>query len=214
MLATMGSDRLLLIDCNVLFDAYQNATAHARKCAKEQGRKFTRLADFRTGLYCGSGLGELINGIVDSGGRSSLYFTRHAVDTTVYTMVRRKGAFGANDLPIEAVQKMKADGKAIDAYTWLFEEMLTMVAMLMKKGVAKWDNTVEDRHSASIEASVSLHAGDSEDIMHGRSALRGADGFVVTHVTHDKGIANVESLSKRDVFTTQEALGYLRSLAE
>lgn len=212
MLTTLGSARLLLIDCNVLFDAYQNASAYARKCAKAEGRTYVRLADFRTGLYCSSELGELITEAVNSDGRAPLYFTRHSVEVTAFTMVR-KGAFGANDLTIEAVLKMKADGKAIDAYTWLFEEMLTMVAMLMKKGVAKWDNTVEDYHSASIEASVSLHAGDSEDIMHGRSALRGVDGYVVTHVTHDKGIANVESLSKREVFTTKEALEYLRTLA-
>ena len=39
-----------MLDCNVLFDAYQNAMAYARKCAKAQGREYTRLADFQGDL--------------------------------------------------------------------------------------------------------------------------------------------------------------------
>jgi predicted Zn-dependent protease len=202
-----------MLDCNVLFDAYQKATAYARKCAKAQGREYTRLADFQRGLaYC-SDFSALISAAEAVVGVPTLHFTRQTVETTAYTMVERKKVFTANDLPIEVVTAMKDAGKAIDAYKWLFRNMLLLVDSLVKKGIANWDGTVEDRRSASIEASVSLHAGDSEDIMHGRSALRGVDGFVLIHVTHDGGIANVESLSKREnVFTTKEATEYLRSL--
>ena len=142
-------------------------------------------------------------------GVPTLLFTRQTVETTAYTMVERKKVFTADDLPIEAVTAMQDAGKAIDAYKWLFRNMLLLVDSLIKKGIVIWDGTVEDHRSASIEASVSLHAGDSEDVMHGRSALRGVDGFVITHVTHDVGIANVESDSKRGkAWTTKEATEY------
>jgi hypothetical protein len=211
MLTTLESVELS-IDCNVLYDAIKEALVYARKCSCAQGRSYIKMADFQKGLACCSELGELISSTEAVVGRSSLLFSRHVIEVTVFTMVA-KSDFTANDLPIEAVQEMQAAVQAIDASRWLLLNLFRLVAVLVKRGIATWDGTVEDRHSASIEASVSLDAGDGEDVMYGRSLLRKSkDGIKVFKVSHDRGVVNAEKAAGRQVFSAKEAIAFNRSL--
>jgi hypothetical protein len=205
-----GSISTMLPDCNAIFSAIEDATAHAWEMAKARGEDYIKIADFRKGLYLCSELGGLISDAVALRGEVKILFTRHTVKTTAHAMIK-KGSFTAHDFPIEVSVKARVNGEKLDVQEWLELQIMVLVTQAVNTGVGAWDGTEENHAKARIESMVCRTATDSEDLKGRKGLERAPIGTML--ITADNDYRGLTTFSGKLAGTMAEARAYLQGSA-